>query len=122
MEDGLSFNQIATSKFFPLAFSSMGLQHKKAPSTVSKAVNNYISKMREETKEQLQVCFQKGDRFSIVIDEWTSIKNRRYLNVCVVTASTCTNLGLVRCRGSMTALNTVELVKVGTGTVKVNIL
>ncbi len=42
VEDGLSFNQIATSEFFPLAFSSMGLQHKKAPSTVSKAVNNFF--------------------------------------------------------------------------------
>jgi hypothetical protein len=32
--------------------------------------------------------------------------------VCVVTEDTCYNLGLARCRGSMTAVRTIELLQV----------
>lgn len=110
--DGLSFNQVASSEFVGAAFGSFGFKHIKSRSRVSTVVNAYIVKMKEETRAELKTAFDKGERFSIVFDEWTSIRNRRYLNVCLVSDSSCTNLGLVRCRGSMTAGRTVELVKV----------
>jgi len=65
-----------------------------------------------ETKEELVKAFKNGVCFSVVIDEWTSINNRRFLNVCVVTIDSCVNLGLACCRGSMTAIRTVELLQV----------
>ena len=37
---------------------------------------------------------------------------RRYLNVCVKSSSHTANLGLVRCRGTVTAKMTAEMVKV----------
>jgi hypothetical protein len=68
--------------------------------------------MQKETKNSLKEAFNGGERFAIVIDEWTSIRNHLFLNVCVVTDDSCTNLGLARCRGSMTAIKTAELVQV----------
>jgi hypothetical protein len=68
--------------------------------------------MREETKCELKDLFDKGLRFSVITDEWTSIRNRRYLNVCVATNSRYINLGLARCWGSMTAKRTALLIQV----------
>ena len=112
VEDGLSFNQITSSKFLSVAFGSLGLKHTKSQFRVSVAVSKFIEQMQKSMKEQLKAAYEQGDRFSIVIDEWTSIRSRRYLNVCVVTKSTTTNLGLARCHGSMTAKRTVDLLKV----------
>jgi hypothetical protein len=110
--DGLSFNQIASSEFVAKGFSNLGLKHPKSRNTVSTHVNTYIKGMVKDTKEELVKAFENGVRFSVVIDEWTSINNHRFLNVCVVTMDTCHNLGLARCRGSMTAVRTIELLQV----------
>jgi hypothetical protein len=42
-------------------------------------------------------------------DEWTSIRNRRYLNVIISSTSYTANLGLVRCTGSVTAKEVVKV-------------
>ncbi len=111
VEDGLSFNQIASSEFLGVAFNALGFKHKTSHSTVSVCVNDFIANM-QETKNSLKEAFNSGERFSIVIDEWTSIRNHCFLNACVVTDDSCTNLGLARCCGSMTAKKTAELVQV----------
>jgi hypothetical protein len=112
VEDGLSFNQIASSEFLGVTFNALGFKNKKSRSRVSVCVNDFIANMQKETKNSLKEAFNGGERFSIVIDEWMSIRNHRFLNVCVVTDDSCTNLGLARCRGSMTAKKTAELVQV----------
>jgi len=112
VEDGLSFSQISSSEFIAKGFSNLGLKHPKSRNTVSTHVNTYIKGMVKDTKAELLKAFKNGVRFSIVIDEWTSINNHRFLNVCVVTEDTCHNLGLARCRGSMTAVRTIELLQV----------
>jgi len=112
VEDGMSFNQIASSEFVAKAFVSFGLRHPQSRTTVSKYVNEYAEGLMLKTKEELVKAFKNGVRFSVVIDKWTSINNRRFLNVCVVTIDSCVNLGLARCRGSMTAIRTVELLQV----------
>lgn len=112
VENGFSFNQMATSEFVFLGFSNLGMKAKKSRSWISASVNTFISKLQQEVKAKLKEDFDCGRRFSVVLDEWTSISNHRYLNVCIVTDSDCTNLGLARCHGSMTATRTAELVEV----------
>jgi hypothetical protein len=112
VENGLSFNQMASSEFISQGFRNLGMKPKKSRSWISVSVNNFISQLQKETKDKLKVDFEGGKRFSLVVDEWTSVSNHRYLNICLVTDSSCTNLGLARCRGSMTATKTVELVEV----------
>jgi hypothetical protein len=112
VENGMSFNMMASSEFIRLAFTNMGMQPKLSRSWVSDCVNGYIIKLQKETKSRLEKDFADGKRFSVVIDEWTSISMHRFLNVCIITSTDCTNLGLARCHGSMTAPRTVELLKV----------
>ncbi len=108
----VSFNQIASSEFLSIAFSCLGLKHTKSRYRVSVSLNSYIEKMGVETKETIKNAFDQGARFSIVINEWTSTRSRRYLKVYIVTGSSFIKLGLARCRGSMTAVRTAELVQV----------
>ena len=75
VENGLSFNQMATSEFIWLAFTNLAMKPKKSRSGISDAVNSFIVKLQEETKEQMKKDFKGGERFSIVTDEWTSIRN-----------------------------------------------
>jgi len=79
VEDGMSFNQIASSEFVAKAFVSFGLRHPQSRTTVSKYVNEYAEGLMLKTKEELVKAFKNGVRFSVVIDEWTSINNRRFL-------------------------------------------
>jgi hypothetical protein len=55
---------------------------------------------------------KEGQRFSVTLDDWTSTRNRRYMNVNVHgKAATVWNLGLVRVHGSMPAEKCVELLE-----------
>jgi hypothetical protein len=112
VENGLSFNQMASSEFIMLGFRNLGMKAMKSRSHVSDAVNKYIVRLQKETKKKLKADFDAGKRFSLVMDEWTSIRNHRFLNICIVTDVDLTNLGLARCHGSMTAKRTVELAEV----------
>jgi len=109
VENGFSFNQMATSEFLSLGFRNLGMKALKSRSWISASVNSFISGLQQEVKARLKEDFQSGKRCSVVIDEWTSIRNHRFLNVCIVTDLDCTNLGLARCRGSMTAQKTADL-------------
>ncbi len=39
----------------------------------------------------------------VIVDEWTSVSNKRYLNVILKSDLDTHNLGLVRCKGSVTS-------------------
>jgi hypothetical protein len=110
--DGLSLRQLAQSEFQRAACTAMRLKHFKSATAVGKAVMEFIGKMKENTKKDIAQQFNAGERFSVIADEWTSIRNRRYLNVCVKSSKFTANLGLVRCQGSVTSKVVAEMVKV----------
>lgn len=112
VEDGLSFRQISGSEFQAAACVALKLKHFKSHTTVGKVVMNYIEDMKVDTKLKLSKKFAQGERFSVIADEWTSLRNRRYLNVTVINSSYSSNLGLARCKGSMTGKAVAEMVKV----------
>ena len=80
VEYGLSLRQISKSEFHSLAFSSMKLKHYKSHVSVGKVVTEFIHGMIDDTKKELASRFRAGKRFSVIADEWTSIRNRRFLS------------------------------------------
>lgn len=52
----------------------------------------------------------KSGKFSPTLDEWTSLRNRRYLNINIHFNKLFVNLGLVKIEGSCTAEVTINLV------------
>ncbi len=112
VENGLSFNQMASSEFIMLGFRNLGMKAIKSRSHLSEAVIKYIFRLQKKTKKKLKADFDAGKRFSLVMDEWTSIRNHHVLNICIVTDVDLINVGLARNHGSMTAKCTAELAEV----------
>ena len=57
----------------------------------------------EKIKYDLFLKKSNCEKFSLTLDEWTSMQNRRYLNINIHGIGYFWNLGLVRIRGSFTA-------------------
>jgi adenylate kinase len=77
VEDGLSFNQIATSEFISLAFGNMGYKARKSHNTVSKDVGDYIKTLKTETQAELKAAFDKeliDCSWSLILDTIISQK------------------------------------------------
>jgi hypothetical protein len=113
VQDGISLRQISSSEFQAAACSAMRLKHYKSHTTVAKVVMEYIEGMKEKTRKEIVNKMEAGERFSAIADEWTSIRNRRFKNVCIKTSNYTANLGLIRCKGSVTSEVVCDMVKVG---------
>jgi len=110
--DGLSFRTICTSLDIRLGLTARGFSDiPKSVSGVSNIVKNYGDKVREQFKIEIKKLKLDGQKFSLTFDEWTSIKNRRYLNLNVhATDKIFWNLGLCRVNGTMPAEKCVNIV------------
>lgn len=109
--DGLSFRTICTSLDIRLGLISRRFSDiPKSVSGVSNAIKNYGNKVREQLKIEIKKLKLDDQKFSLTFDEWTSIKNRRYLNLNVHTDKIFWNLGLCRVNGTMPAEKCVDIV------------
>lgn len=109
---GMSLRQLAYCQFQKHARTHLRLKVYKSHVTIGEHVNAHIKKMKENTIVKLKQMYSSGERFSVMADEWTSSTNKRFMNVCLKTNKETFNLGLVRCKGSLTSKVTVELLKV----------
>ena len=102
--DCLSFKKICTSYDLEQLFKSKGYDCPKSPKTIKKMVLQYGDKIRKQIVTELSERIARGELFSLTFDEWTSLKNRRFMNVNVHSYDNVFwNLGLVRIKGSMPA-------------------
>lgn len=76
---------------------------------------NYGMTLKSKVKRDLAELKEDNHRFTSTFDEWTSSKNRRYMNVnihtCKNNKAVFWNLGLIRIYGSMPAETAVDLLK-----------
>lgn len=115
--DGISFNVICHSSDLRAGLTATGF--KSLPTTVNtvrKLVVDYSNKIKHsiitEIAHKKNPEFGVGERYSLSFDEWTSLRNRRYLNINLH-AQNCQfwNLGLVRVKGSMPADKSIWLLE-----------
>ena len=74
-------------------------------------VVNYANTIRETIISKFTRLQSQGMRFSLTFDEWTSIKNRRYLNVNVHVEDEFWSLKLARVVASLPAEKCIKLVQ-----------
>ncbi|UYV73977.1 hypothetical protein LAZ67_11001680 [Cordylochernes scorpioides] len=67
--------------------------------TIKIKVCRYADKFREKVVRELQMEKEKGQLFSLTLDEWTSIRSKRYLNINIHSRTKVWNLGLTRISG-----------------------
>ena len=115
--DGLSFNVFVTSKDLRRALMAMGFSH--LPNThdgIKQHVMQHGQRVRSVVSLDMKRLKDNGERFSVTLDEWTSTRNRRYMNVNVhAKGGKFWSLGLVRVLGSMPAEKCVELLETKLG-------
>lgn len=98
--DGFSPNAIAKSEFIRESVANRGYLLPKQSHTVMDHVHNFFDLARNEIIEHVQKVKAEHQKFSLTLDEWTSLRNRRYLNVNIHTNMVQFNLGLIRINGS----------------------
>lgn len=113
-KDGIPFLKFCTSEDLRKL-----LRHKfqtpipTSPNTISKMVADFSAQMRINVVQAISSMKKAGKRFSLSFDEWTSLRNRRYININLHYFNKSAgfyNLGMVRVMGSLPAEACVESV------------
>lgn len=110
-KDGLTINQIRISECVSKGLKTFGYDMPKSGNTIMKEIALFGNTLIEEVVNQIKLEKLQGAKYSLSFDEWTSMKNRRYLNINLHKKSgdfVC--LGLIRVFGSLTAAKTKFLI------------
>jgi len=108
--DGLPFRVFTTSTELRKSLTARGFEVPKSPETIRQIVMKYATKITISMTRELSELQQKGCRFSLTFDEWTSVKNKRYLNINLHSRNKCWNFGLIRVNGSLPADACIKLI------------
>jgi len=110
--DGLSIHSIVKSSFIRESFLRQGYSLPKNNKSIMKFIVEFYYEKKQEMVEYFQTLIKENRKFSLTLDEWSSKRNRRYLNVNIHESDGQPyNLGLVRIYGSCPAEKTMELVE-----------
>lgn len=82
-EDGLSIRAITRSKFIRESITQRGYKMPKNETDIMKIILRYYEERKEEMMQNFKDVVASGARLSLSVDEWTSIRNRRYFNLCL---------------------------------------
>ena len=95
--DGFSINAITKSEFIRQSFSEKGFVLPKNSSDVMDLVHTQYFKVKDHIDSEIRSRVSTGSRFSLSLDEYTSLNNRRYLNIIVYkVGGSFWNLGMVK--------------------------
>ncbi|GBN98829.1 hypothetical protein AVEN_265140-1 [Araneus ventricosus] len=110
-EDGVAISLFCSSSDLRYLFSKSGFQLPNSPNTIRSIVTNFANTVKADLIIEFEYLKKQGKRFALSLDEWTSQKNHRYLNLNVHHKEKRFNLGLIRIHGSCTAEHTISLTK-----------
>lgn len=106
--DGISARAIAKSDFIRQSFAEKGMVLPKSPDSLMNFLHAFFEVAKKEVI--IEISNYKSQKLSCTIDEWTSIANRRYMNVNVHNIfGDAFNLGLIRIK--MSCSHSVNVIK-----------
>ena len=82
-----------------------------SPNSISSIIKSVADDVRKLITTDLNRLKLNGERFSLTVDEWTSIGTRRYLNINIHTCEEVFNTGLVRIFGPCDATVCLNMIK-----------
>lgn len=101
-KDGIPVNSICKSSFIRDSLSLRGYKLSTDANTIMNLVHNYYEIAKQKVIAEIEGL--KSGKFSLTLDEWTSTRNRRYINVNIHSNNgVFFNLGLIRIIGSCPA-------------------
>ena len=116
VEESVPIKQVATGRYYARTLKMLFPKENipKSEKDVKRRVRLCYEKILEKTKAKISNMKSWGKKFSLTLDEWTSNKNIRYLNVNChffdAGRKKFINLGLIRIKGSATSGRINELV------------
>lgn len=81
--DGIAMNKFVTSKDLRRMMAADGHNVPKSGNGVRHLIVGYCKEVRDIYIKEMQDALADGELFSITMDEWTSLSNRKYMNVNV---------------------------------------
>lgn len=110
--DGFSVNAITNSSFIREALRDKGYSLPRNPNLVMEIIYKQYDVTKAKMKQEICDTLKMGSRFSLSIDEYSSLRNKRYLNINVhADDRKFWNLGMVAVVGRLTAEKTVKAVE-----------
>ncbi|GFX53531.1 general transcription factor II-I repeat domain-containing protein 2A [Trichonephila clavipes] len=110
--DGFTVNAITKSNFIRKSLHDKGYSFPPDPSDVMKLEYKQYNVIKARVTNEISSKLNAGLRCSLTLDEFTSLKNRRYLNINVhFNEGEIFNLGMLRISGSFSAENCVKAVE-----------
>jgi len=110
-KDGFSIRGITQSRFIRQSLLAKGYKFPKSPSGTMSLIHGEYEKNKQQYIDLFVEAKEKGEKFSITLDEWVSSRQRRYMNINVHDkTSRVFNLGLIRIVGTCKAEKVVATV------------
>ena len=110
--DLLPMHKLEKSKDIQNGWAAQGLKIPTTRKAMRKKFLSFTDKIKTNFKQELAARINSKQRFFISLDEWTSIKNQRYVGLNLhLNDATLQPLGMLRIKGSMTAECFLYLVK-----------
>ena len=110
--DGIPVHAISRSDYIRKSLDRDGFSLPKNPTDIMKMIQGYADRGRTQMVAEFKQRIDAGERFSLTLDEWTSVRNRRYMNINLHgTGTDFWNLGLQRVTGKFTSEAMVSAVK-----------
>ena len=101
-EDLLTYSQCANSKIIKRGLIAQGYKPFDSVSAISKAVKRYALRVKKDIIKDLEEKLQRGERFSVTLDEFTAKNIRRFTNFNIHFARECPKcIGMARVFGSL---------------------
>ena len=79
--DRIPLKQLATSKDFKEGWAARGIKIPPHYPEQAKMLHDFSTELKEQLKIELAERRLNGERFSISCDEWTSLRNQRYMGL-----------------------------------------
>lgn len=103
-KDGLTFRVFETSSELRESLQARGYLLPKTAKTFKSMTIKYSKKIRQNQKKVIKELVAKGERFCVTFDEWTSLRNIRYINLILHGRnSEIWNLGMIRIRRKLSS-------------------
>jgi len=81
-QDGISFHTIAKSEKIRKGLIARGFTNvPKSANSVRSQVVSFSKHLRIKDKEEISTLKKQGQKFSVTLDEWTSLRKRRLAKI-----------------------------------------
>ena len=98
--DGFSINSIGKSKFIRESLSAKGLRLPFWDCDIMNLIHSEYNDIQKQIKTEIEIKLKGNSRFSVTMDEYTSVRCRRCMNINIHCQNDIINLGLIRMRDS----------------------